>query len=379
MNTTGTSLTVQQRASVAIGGSEYEAELKEMASRSAGIVAISNRAGLQECHAARMGLKRTRLMIGDKARAATEDAKAFVAAVGVRAKELVSILTPEESRLGELQYGYEAEQERLKEEASRVGRERVNAILDRISEISALQFVAAGKPLSGAIQILEKLESVSIDDSYQEFAYRAVTVLQATKDAVRKIIEQIGAEEAAREKAEEDAAWRAAEAESARIAKAEKDAKRAAERKAEADRLAAERKAEADRLAAERAKLAAEKAEFDASRAAILAEIEAARKLAEEKDAAARAEAEKEDAIRRAQEAEEKRIADEEAARARAIITDKLERIAAECETLTPHQLDAVLLAIVKIRDKCGDLQDGEIDDSDRIHIDVAVSILPCF
>lgn len=368
MSTTGTSLTVQQRASIAIGGSEYEEELKEMASRSSGIVSISNRAGLQECHAARMGLKRTRMLIGDKAKAATEDAKAFVSAVGARAKELVAILTPEESRLGELQDGYEAEQERLKEEARKAEQARVNAILDRIAEISSIPFVAGMKTLQGAIEVLEKLERISIDDSYQEFSGRAVTVLQSTKDAVRKIIEQIEAEEIARKKAEEDAALRAAEAESARIAKAEQDAKRAAERKAEDDRLAAER-----------AKLAAEKAEFDAKRAAILAEIEAARKLADEKDAAARAEAEKADAIRRAQEAEEKRIADEEAAKARAIITDKLERIAAECETLTPHQLDAVLLAIVKIRDKCAELQDGEIDDSGRIHIDVAVSILPGF
>ncbi len=288
-----TSITVQQRASLAIGGSEYEEELREMALRSTSIVAISNRAGLQECHAARMVLKSERLEIGKNAKLATEDAKAFVAAVGARAKDLVAILAPEEGRLSELQSEYLAEQERIKEAARKAEQARVDSILNRISEISSFPAIAAGSDLFGANEILSHLGKISIDESYQELAEIATIALQNSKDAVYRIVarkkEDEEAAEIARKEAEEAAARRAAAVEAARIAKAEQDA-----------RIAAERKAESDRLAAEREKLAAERAEFDAKRAAILAEIESSRKLAEEKKAAERAEAEKAEAIRRA-------------------------------------------------------------------------------
>jgi hypothetical protein len=354
-----TALTVQHRAQIAIGGSEYEDELRTLASRSAGIVAISNRAGHQECHAARMIIKRERLSIGEKAKAATEDAKAFVAAVGARSKELVAILTPEESRLAALQDGYEAEQERIKEEARMAEQTRIDEILSRIQWVATSPARAAVADISGAQALLADLSEMAIDESYHEFARRAVIALQEAKAAVLAIVERKIADAAEAEKARQDAAEaaakHAAEMEEARIAKAEQEARITAERAAEKeaqderDRIAAAaRRAEEDRIAADRAKLAAEQAEFEAKRAAVLAEIEADRRRVEAEEAAKRAAAEK-------AEADARRAADEAAAKERKLITDRMDRISAECADLAYWQLDEVIVAIETLRAKWGE------------------------
>ena len=149
---------------------------------------------------------------------------------------------------------------------------------------------------------------------------------------------------AAKAKAEEEARI-AAEKEAAAKAKAEEDARIAAEKKAEAERLAAEKeaaakakaeedariaaekKAEAERIAAEKAAAAKAKAEEDAR---IAAEKKAeAERIAKEKEAAAKAKAEEDARIAAEKKAEAERIAAEKAAAAKAKAEEEA-RIAAE-------------------------------------------------
>lgn len=348
-----TEITIQQRAIVAIGGSQYETDLRALAAKSADITSITNRAGLDQCHAHRVAIKRERIEIGKKARASTEDAKLFVAAVSARAKYLVALLTPEESRLCELQDGYTGEQERIKREAEQYEKERVDGIQKRIREIRDLPVVAATATIAGCKLLQDAMLETVIDDTFAEFAGRASAALADAKAGVASILaaKVAAAEEAARIKAEQEAAAAAHAAEVAeferRKAIAEEERRqeldKAKAEQDERDRVASEaRKAEADRIAVERAKLAEEQAKFDAERAAILAVIEAERRrvAAEEAKAASIKKAE-EDAIA-AQQAEEKRKSDEAESARRAVTSAIRKRIDAALDYLDDFELGMV-------------------------------------
>ena len=370
-----TEITIQQRAIVAIGGSQYETDLRALAAKSADITSITNKAGLDQCHAHRVAIKRERLVISKKAIAATEDAKLFVAAVRSREKSLVALLQPEEWRLDDLQDGYTAEQERIKREAKQREKERVDGIMARIEEIRNAPVVAATATAHECDLLLLNLDRYKVDDTFSEFQGRAAVALVDAKAGVAAILDAkiSAAEEAARIKAEQEAAAAAHAAEVAefermkaeadeqrrqeqakeREAADEREAKRRAEiaeerakekeEQDERDRIAAEaRKAEADRIAAERAKLAEEQAKFDAERAAILAGIEAERRrvAAEEAQAAAIKKAE-EDAIA-AQQAEEKRKSDDDEAARRAATSAIRQRIDAALDCLDDYELGMV-------------------------------------
>ena len=127
---------------------------------------------------------------------------------------------------------------------------------------------------------------------------------------------------AAKAKAEEEARI-AAEKEAAAKAKAEEDARIAAEKKAEAERIAAEKEAAAKAKAEEEARIAAEKE----AAAKVKAEEEA--RIAAEKAAAAKAKAEEDARIAAEKKAEAERIAAEKAAAAKAKAEEDA-RIAAE-------------------------------------------------
>lgn len=353
MTTQTTAVTVTERAIVAIGGSQYETDLRALAAKSADITSITNKAGLDQCHAHRVSIKRERIEISKKASAATEDAKMFVAAVSARAASLVALLRPEESRLGELQDGYTAEQERIKREAAQRERERVETITARIHSIREYPITAAAVSIDGCERFMQALLEIVIDDNYAEFKGRAVAALADAKAGVAAILAAkiAAAEEAARIKAEQEAAAAAHAAEVAEferrkaVADEERRKERARDKKEqdELDRIAAEaRKAEDDRLAVERSNLAEAQAKFDAERASILAGIEAERQrvAAEEEKAAAIKKAE-EDAIA-AQRAEEKRKADEAESARRAVTSSIRQRIDAALERLGDYELRMV-------------------------------------
>lgn len=76
-----TELTVIERASKVLAYDETKAALAVLAVESARIVEVTNPAGYQEAHSARMKLKNTRVEITRRGKAAREDATAFSKAV----------------------------------------------------------------------------------------------------------------------------------------------------------------------------------------------------------------------------------------------------------------------------------------------------------
>ena len=350
MTTKTTAVTVTERAVVAIGGVQYEADLRALAAKSAEITSITNRAGLDQCHAHRVAIKRERIEIGKKASAATEDAKLFVAAVSARAKSLVALLAPEESRLGELQDNYKAEQERIKREAAHREQERVESITARIQNIRDYPAVAAASTIDGCKLLQDALDEVSIDDSYAEFHWRAAAALADAKAGVATILaaKVAAAEDAARIKAEQEAAAAAHAAEVAEFERMKavadeelrQEIAKAKAVQAEHARVAAEaRKAEDDRIAVERAILAEAQAKFDAERAAILAGMEAERQRVAAEEAQAAAVQKAEDAAIAAQQAAEKRKADEFNAALRAVTSSIRRRIDCALDDLDDTRL----------------------------------------
>ena len=353
MTTQTTAVTVTERAIVAIGGSQYETDLRALAAKSADITIITNKAGLDQCHAHRVAIKRERIEINKKAIAATEDAKQFVAAVNSRAKSLIALLQPEEWRLEDLQDGYVSEQERIKREAAQREQDRIDAIMARIQNIRDYPVVSATATIEGCTLMQDELLEIVIDDTFAEFQGRAAAALADAKSGVAAIISAkiSAAEEAARIKAEQEAAAAAHAAEVAEferrkaVADEERRQERAKEKaeQDERDRIAAEAsKAEADRIAVERAKLAEEQAKFEAERAAILAGIEAERRrVADEEAQAAAIKKAGEDAIA-AHQAEEKRKADDDEAARRAATSAIRQRIDAALDCLDDYELGMV-------------------------------------
>lgn len=337
-----TEITIQQRAVIAIGGSQYETDLRALAAASSEITAITNKAGLAQCHVSRMNLKRERLEIGKKASAATEDAKLFIAAVSSRAKSLVALLAPEESRLGDLQDGYTAEQDRIKREDAQREQERVQRITGAIEIIRGYPVAAATSSIEDCERLTKALLEIVIDDSYAEFQGRAAVALADANAGVAAILaaKQAAAEESARIKAEHEAAAAAHAAEVAEFNR--KKAIADEDRRQERAKAKAEQE-ERDRHAAEdRAKLAEAQAKFDAERAAILAGIEAERQrvAAEEAQAAAIKKAQ-EDAIA-AHQAAEKRRADEAEAAIRAATSAIRQRIDSALDQMNDTMLEIV-------------------------------------
>lgn len=123
-----TALTVVQRASVALGATEHEKKLVELAKQSVAITTISNNGGLQECHAARMRLKNARIEIEKLGKSARDDATKFSKAVIAEEARLVALIEPEEKRLQAIQDAWDAARE-----AERIAHE--NAERERLARI----------------------------------------------------------------------------------------------------------------------------------------------------------------------------------------------------------------------------------------------------
>lgn len=285
-----TALTVVQRASAALGAAEREKKLAAMAAASVGITVITNAAGLQECHAARMVLKNERVTIEKSGKAARDDARAFADAVIQEERRLIGIIRPEEERLEALQAAHEAKLAADKAERERIERERVAAIRAKIDSIKARATAALRLPAAEVTALIESMPAV--DDTFAELAAEAANVRAATLDYLTELRDTKTAQEAeaarlAAERAEfdrqqQEQARRDAEAREALRRQQEADA---AERKRLDDEAAAQR-AEQDRIAREaREREEAERRRVDGIRARI-AEI-AATATAEYVDAAA--------------------------------------------------------------------------------------------
>lgn len=259
MTTENTALTVQARAAVALGSSKAEAELRELAEKSKSIIAVTNKDGRQECHAAAMVAKEARIAVEKAGKAAREDATAFSKAVIAEESRLVGLIAPEERRLINLRDDWDAKVKAEKEAAEAAERQRVAAITEKIEVIRRGPMNAAMLDANGAQSVLDMTEEIEVDDSFGEFIGEALIAKADATDKLRAIVSaKVSAEAtAARIKAEQ-------EAEATRL---EQERQRLAAERAEQERLAAEnRAAEQRRIDEERSRIDAERAELERQR-----------------------------------------------------------------------------------------------------------------
>ncbi|MDA8260221.1 MAG: hypothetical protein M0Z99_32085 [Betaproteobacteria bacterium] len=304
-----TALTVVERASLALGASELEKRLRELAQQSKDILAITNQDGYQQAHSSRMALKRARIEVEKIGKEKREDAQAYAKAVIARAAELIGITEPEERRLQALQDEWDAIEERKRQAEA----ERIAALQARIEAIHALPASKVGKPSDEIMHALRVLESLAVSD-FAEFDKFA----QEAKDKALATLQQLHAGALAQEQA---AAAERARIEAERVELARLRAEQEERQRTEAARIAQEAQERARAEAEAKARIEAEEA---ASRARIQAaeaeaKKEADRLAAERKAAEAREQAEKNrlEAARIQQEGIERAAREKEQARAR--------------------------------------------------------------
>jgi len=278
------------RAQQVLKFDQRKTELAELAKRSERIKEITNPAGREECHSARMTLKNARIEIQNVGKAAREDATAFSKAVIAAEKTLVAVVEGEEVRLQAIQDAWDAAREAERAAKARAAQEKAEAENRILETTRALPLKAIGKTVTEIAHMIEVERDRDFED-ISETIREKVRALSA--EALDKLVEMhseklAAAVEAARvteERAElERQRQRQADeqAERDRVAREERETKEAAERaercrqdearnaemarQQEALRTERERLAEIDRqqqatAAAERKRLADEEAE----------------------------------------------------------------------------------------------------------------------
>lgn len=312
-----TALTVIQRAVAAIGiTAEREKELRDLAARTNGINAITNKDGYQQVHSGRMALKNERLSIQALAKEARDDATKFSKAVIAEEKRIIAIISPEEERLEKLQDAYDAAVEAEKQAKIAAEQQRVADLQERVAELRGNRMLS---PTSGAELIAEHISDVDgipVDDSFQEFREQA----ELAKADGLKFLRDLHAAAVAHEAEQDRIRAEREELAKLRAEQAERDRLAAIERKALADK-------QAEEAAAERARIAEEERQAKAVR-----DAEAAKQAEELRQMRV--------AQQQAAEAERKRIAEEEAA-AKAVRDAEAAKLAAERAEFERQQADA--------------------------------------
>ena len=142
-----TALTLPERAAIALGTKEHEANLLALAKKHADIVEIKNPAGREQCHGAMMALANARIAISKAGKEARDDATKFSKAVIEEEKRLIAIIEPEEDRLRGLRDTWDAEREREKQAKAEAEKRRIAGLQERIAEIrGAVAAAATCKP-----------------------------------------------------------------------------------------------------------------------------------------------------------------------------------------------------------------------------------------
>ena len=289
-----TELQVIERAQTALGFVERKAQLTALAHTSVRIVAITNTAGRDECHAAAMVLKNTRVDIQKVGKEAREDATKFSKAVIVTEGELVGIIQPEETRLLAIRDAYDKaiEDAKLAEAAAETA--RVEALQAKVDAIRAAPGMLIGQPADALASWLSafKLEEPT-EEVFGELIEAARYARESTIARVQHMHTAQVAHEAEQAKIIAERA-ELAELRAAQDTRLEAQKKAADEARGEADRIAGierDRLAEAARAEAKRlADIAAEQAVKDeAERVARIAEdakADAAREAARAAQAA---------------------------------------------------------------------------------------------
>lgn len=283
---------VEQRAALALGSTETEIHLRELATKHSNIVEIKDKNGRDQAHGAAMELKRARTHIEKVSKEARDDATKFSKAVIAEEKRLVDIIDAEEKRLFAIRDSWDAEQERIRQEkvlAELLRLERINAAIASIAAIPS-NLVNAN---SGAIaQAMTELGEMAItEEAYEEFTAKAEHFKQ---ESINKLVELLDA---------------------------------AMDREAEQIRITQER----ERLEAERAELERERKELEEARARAAAEAAmAAQRALDEANAKAKAEAAQREAFQKQQHD----AFEEERAAAQALLEEQQRQIDAEREQI---------------------------------------------
>ena len=315
--TTGTALSVIERAAVALGSSALEIHLADLAKQHADITAISNKDGREQVHSAAMVLRGQRTSIQKTGKAARDDATKFSQAVIAEEKRLIAMIEPEEERLIKLRDEWDQEQERIKRAAAEAEAKRKAWHESQVAGIRELVLKAGGASAESIAALIAELRGIEPRKEIHAECMPAVALAKSeTMDRLVALHESAVSAEAeqARIKAEQ-------EAEAARLA-AEREELARLRAEAEARRQEEERKA-AEARAAEEARMAAERAEIARHREAQEAKARAEREEFERQVAELRAQQE---AVRKQQEAaaaEEKRLKDEKGAAERRAAEEK--------------------------------------------------------
>lgn len=268
---TAKELTVVQRAAVALGTAEHEFRLREMVKQSASIIEVKNGAGRDECHAAYMRLKNSRISVEKAGKSATEDAKAFTKAVTTEERRLIAITQAEEDRLQALRDDWDADVEAERQRKIAAERTRIEAIKGCIASIQNMPLQTVGKSSAEISAMIGFLAGSTIGEKFEEFADEAKAARldsldkMAKAETTQRAIEteaEAQRQQAAREKAEraEEAERLNVEREQLRRERAElADKLMEQERAQKAIQMEFDRKAKAEReqLEIERAALAA--------------------------------------------------------------------------------------------------------------------------
>lgn len=293
---------VEQRAAIALGSTETEKHLRELATKHTSITEIKNKDGREQAHSAAMELLKARTAISAVSKTAREDATKFSKAVIAEENRLIAITQAEEKRLFALRDAWDAEQERIRQEKVLAEQRRVERINAALASIAAIPGNLVNAHSGAIAQAITDLTEVAItEEHYEEFLPKAE---HFKAEALTKLQELLDA---------------------------------AIDREAEALRIAEEQRRIAEenaRLAAERAELERQRQELEAERARAASEAAlAAQRAADEANAKAKAEAAQREAFEKQQRdafEEEKRAAQELFAKQQAELAAERERIAAQ-------------------------------------------------
>ncbi|KKL57229.1 hypothetical protein LCGC14_2237490 [marine sediment metagenome] len=264
MNETTKELTVQDRAVAALGLSNLEKELTELAGKSKDLVKITNADSYEQIDTARKVLKSERITITQKGKAARDDANAFSKAVIAEENRLVAIIQVEEKRLQAIQKAHDDAIEAEKQKLIDAELKRVETIQESIEAIQRMPTNIPAGASSGQIAAqLEEAEAFGITSFFEEFTDKA----QAIKDTSVLALKALHAERLEFEAEQEKIKADRKELDELREAQEKRD-KEAHEKQDEIDaeeqRLKEEREAfEKEKLAEANKKAAEEQAEKD--------------------------------------------------------------------------------------------------------------------
>lgn len=328
-----TALTIPQQVEQALAFTATREKLIALAASSQRITAITNSASYQECHAARMALKTTRVDIEKTGKEARDEAIKYQKAVIAAEKELIALIEPEEARLKELQDAEDQRKERAKAEAERIKAEALARQTAWFDAIKALPLQAMNKTVAEIEQLIAQAEATSTDELAEDMKPAGAFTVRTTVMALRAARDARMAEDAeqARRLAEQEAERVRIEAERAELAQLREQMEAQRRKDQEAAREAAEQ-AEAERQQREAA-AAQERAAAEAEERRVREEREAAERAERERVAAEQAAEAKRLAAERKKLEDEQRAAAKKA-REQAIATATLYEAAAEAHVL---------------------------------------------